>query len=260
MCRLCLSRRALLVASAVLPSASAGAATASDAPVEPHMRLMDPPPDRLAVAVTLDACPGDFDDRIATALVESRIPATIFATDLWLRRNPAGLAFLLAHRDLFAIENHGELHIPPVLGRGRIYGIPVAGDVAAVRREVTAGAAAVGAATGVVPRWYRAATGYYTPSVLPEIRQLGFGIAGYSLNADAGASLPARSVATRIADATNGDVIVAHINQPYRPSGLGVVAGIRELQRRGAGFLRLNPPGAAGLAMNRRDDRGAGAA
>jgi peptidoglycan/xylan/chitin deacetylase (PgdA/CDA1 family) len=259
MCRLCLSRRALLVAPAVLPLASAGAATASDAPVEPRMRLVNPPPDRLVVAVTLDACPGDFDDRIATALVETRIPATIFATDLWLRRNPAGLAFLLAHRDLFAIENHGELHIPPVLGRGRIYGIPVAGDLATVRREVTAGAAAIDAATGAAPRWYRAAAGYYSPSVMPEIQQLGFGIAGYSLNADAGASLPARSVATRIAKATNGEVIVAHINQPYRPSGLGVVAGISELQRRGASFLRLDQLGAADLVMNGHNDPFAGA-
>jgi hypothetical protein len=72
------------------------------------------------------------------------------------------------------------------------------------------------------------------------IQDLGFGIAGYSLNADVGASLPARNVADRIVNATNGEVIVAHINQPDRPSGLGVVAGIRELQRRGASFLRLD--------------------
>jgi peptidoglycan/xylan/chitin deacetylase (PgdA/CDA1 family) len=212
------------------------------------MRLANPPPDGLATAVTLDACPGDFDDRIATALVESSIPATIFVTDLWLQRNPEGLEFLLAHRDLFAIENHGALHIPPVLGRGRIYGIPVAGDLVTVRREVTDGAAAVETVIGAAPRWYRAATGYYSPSVMPEIQQLGFGIAGYSLNADAGASLPARSVAGRIAKATNGEVIVAHINQPNRPSGLGVIAGIRELQRRGASFVRLDRLAASDVA------------
>ena len=240
MCCLCLSRRILLAATAILPLAPVGVATARDAPVEPRMRLAGPPPDRLVVALTLDACPGDFDERIATALVEVGIPATIFATGLWLRRNPAGLAFLLAHRDLFGIENHGELHIPPVLGRGKIYGIPVAGDLATVQREVIQGAASIGAATGTAPRWYRAATGHYSPAAIPEIQQLGFGIAGYSLNADAGASLPARSVAHRIAGATNGEVIVAHINQPYRPSGEGVIAGLTELQRRGASFLRLD--------------------
>lgn len=212
------------------------------------MRLADPPPDRLAVALTLDACPGDFDERIATALVESGIPATIFVTDLWLIRNPAGLAFLLAHRDLFGIENHGELHVPPILGHGRIYGIPVAGDLVTVRREVTLGAAAINIATGAAPRWYRAAAGYYSPSAMPAIQQLGFGIAGYSLNADAGASLPARSVAARIARATNGEIIVAHVNQPYRPSGPGVVAGVRELKRRGVSFRRLDQLTAADIA------------
>ena len=55
MCRLCLSRRALLAAPAVLPLAPARAATASDAPVEPRLRLPDPPADRLMVALTLDA-------------------------------------------------------------------------------------------------------------------------------------------------------------------------------------------------------------
>jgi peptidoglycan/xylan/chitin deacetylase (PgdA/CDA1 family) len=247
MCCFCLTRRSLLAVPAMVPLAHAGA-TVRDAPVEPRMRLADPAPDRLVVAVTLDACPGDFDARIATALVESGIPATIFATDLWLRRNPAGLALLLAHRDLFGIENHGELHVPPVLGRGTIYGIPVAGDLATVRREVTAGAVAIDAVTGVAPRWYRAATGYYSPAAMPEIERLGFGIAGYSLNADAGASLPARSVAARIARASSGEVIVAHVNQPYRPSGLGVIAGVRELQRRGASFVRLDRLAATDVA------------
>jgi peptidoglycan/xylan/chitin deacetylase (PgdA/CDA1 family) len=246
MCRrLCLSRRTLLAAPAI-PLMRASAATV-DMPIEPRMRLADPPPDRLVVALTLDACPGDFDERIATAMVESAIPATIFVTDLWLLRNPAGLAFLLAHRDLFGIENHGELHIPPILGRRRIYGMPVAGDLDTVRREVTQGAVAIHIATGATPRWYRGATGHYSASAMPAIQQLGFGIAGYSLNADAGASLPARSVAARIASATNGEVILAHINQPYRPSGPGVVAGVRELQRCGASFRRLEQLGTADI-------------
>lgn len=212
------------------------------------MRLANPPADRLTVALTLDACPGAFDERIATALVESNIPATIFVTELWLRRNSAGLAFLLAHRDLFGIENHGQLHIPPVLGNRIIFGVPAAGDLVAVLREVTEGATSIATITGAASHWYRAATGYYSPSAMLAIRNLGFGIAGYSLNADVGASLSARSVAGRIVNATNGEVIVAHINRPDRPSGLGVVSGIRELQRRGARFLRLDQLAAADLA------------
>ena len=225
MCHLCLSRRTLLAAPAVFPWSHSRRMAARDVPVEPRMRLVDASPGRLMVALTLDACPGAFDERIATALVESGIKATIFVTGLWLRENPVGLAFLLAHRDLFAIENHGELHIPPVLGHRRIYGIPAAGDLATVRREVTEGAASISTATGAMPRWYRAAGGYYSRSAMQAIQQLGSGIAGYSLNADEGASLPAHSVSERIAKATNGEVIVAHINQPSRSSGSGVVLG-----------------------------------
>jgi peptidoglycan/xylan/chitin deacetylase (PgdA/CDA1 family) len=212
----------------------------NDRPIEPRMRLPNASADRLTIALTFDACPGSFDERIAEALVAERIPATIFVTGLWMRQNPKGLAFFLAHRDLFALENHGERHIPPILGVGQMFGIPVAGTLAAIQHEVLQGAASIAAATGVAPKWYRAATGYYSPSVIPEIQQLGFGIAGYSLNADEGASLPAHSVARRIASATSGDVVVAHINQPTRPSSAGVVAGIQELQRRGANFLRLD--------------------
>ena len=211
------------------------------------MRLANAPSDRLLVALTFDACPGAFDQRIADALVAASIQATIFVTDLWMRWNPAGLAFLLAHRDLFAIENHGERHIPPVLGHGTIFGIAIAGDLPTVRHEVTAGAAAIAKASGAMPRWYRAATGFYSPSVIPDIQQLGFGIGGYSLNADAGASLPAHSVAQRIAAAASGDIIVAHINQPSRPSGAGVVPGIQALQRRGASFVRLDQLAATDL-------------
>ena len=87
--------------SSRFPWARSRPMTARDVPVEPRMRLGDASPGRLVVALTLDACPGAFDERIATALVESGIKATIFVTGLWLRENPVGLAFLLAHRDLF---------------------------------------------------------------------------------------------------------------------------------------------------------------
>lgn len=239
MCHSCLSRRTFLAVSPTLPLLPVRPER-PDRPIEPPRRLANVSSDSLTVALTFDACPGAFDRRIADALVTDGIPATIFVTKLWLQRNPDGLAFLLAHRDVFALENHGELHIPPVLGHGAIFGIPVAGNLTRIAREVTAGAIAIKASSGVKPNWYRAATGYYTASVIPYIEQLGFGIGGYSLNADAGASLPAHRVSQRIAAAANGDIVVAHINQPARPSGNGVVAGIRALQRRGATFVRFD--------------------
>jgi hypothetical protein len=81
---------------------------------------------------------------------------------------------------------------------------------------------------------------------LETIRNLGYRIAGYSLNGDMGATLSASAVERRIAHAVNGDVVVAHINQPHRSSGQGVVDGLMALRGRGARFLRLD-------AMDRKD-------
>lgn len=241
MCDHCLSRRRLAqVALGALAFPSVSVAAERDVPVEPHIRLANVPDNQRVVALTFDCCPGSFDTRIASVLVAERIPATIFITWLWMRRNPEGLKLLLAHPDLFTLQNHGELHIPPVLGDRTIFGIRCAGDIATVRKEVADGARAIELASGIAPRWYRAATGFYTPSVIPEIEAMGFAIGGYTYSADEGASLPASRVAARMAAAKSGDVIVAHINQPLRPSGAGVVEGLRMLQRQDATFVRLD--------------------
>jgi peptidoglycan/xylan/chitin deacetylase (PgdA/CDA1 family) len=145
-----------------------------------------------------------------------------------------------AHPDLFTLQNHGERHLPPVMGNRRVYGLPVAGTLDAVHREVTRGADLVAEARGERPRWYRGAAGLYSPAAFDAIQQMGCLIAGYSLNADEGASLPAASVAHRIAAARSGDVIVAHINQPHRPSGAGVAEGVGALRQAGVVFVGLD--------------------
>ena len=48
----------------------------------------------------------DFDAELIHFLIVHRIPATIFATKKWLDRNPAGVALLKQHADLFEIEDH----------------------------------------------------------------------------------------------------------------------------------------------------------
>jgi peptidoglycan/xylan/chitin deacetylase (PgdA/CDA1 family) len=207
--------------------------------VEPVLRLANIAPGERTVALTLDACPGAFDWRIADRLLEHEIAATILVTGLWIRRNRAAVDFLRARPDLFAIENHGARHVPPVLGERTVFGIEAAGDLGAVSREVSGGAAAIEAAFGTRPGWYRGAAGLYSPVAIPAIEAMGFRIAGFSLNGDVGASLPAAAVAARIARARNGDVIVSHINQPLRPSGQGVADGVAELKRQGVRFVHL---------------------
>jgi peptidoglycan/xylan/chitin deacetylase (PgdA/CDA1 family) len=236
-----LSRRHLLAASAALGwAAGSSPVFASDALVEPFLRLSIPAEaSPRIVALTLDACPGGFDERIAQALVQERIPATIFVTALWLKGNARALGFLLDHHDLFTLENHGARHVPPVLSDGSVCGLHAAGTLDAVRREVLDGATAITDAAHIAPRWYRGATARYSPAAMAMIEGMGLRIAGYSLNADAGVSLPAASVAARMAKARHGDVIIGHINQPHRPSGEGIVAGVKALRRDGAVFVGL---------------------
>ncbi len=234
MCPTCVKRRtALALAIAAL-------ATPADAmqTIEPRFPRPSASDGRRRIALTLDACNGGFDRRIADALVAQGARATIFLTADWIRANKHGLAFLLAHPRVFTFENHGEHHIPPILGTGTIYGLPIAGTLDAIRREVEQGARAIRTATGTTTRWYRGATARYSPAAIPEIRSLGHAIAAYSLNADEGASLPASAVAASLAAARDGDVVIAHINQPNRSSGEGIARGIAALA--GATWVTLD--------------------
>lgn len=196
-------------------------------------------PGTLRVALTFDACMGQADSRVLSLLVEQKIPSTVFVTARWLRNNPDAISVFLAHPDLFEVENHGENHIPAVDQPIRIYGIAAAGSSLAVEREVAAGAAAVQAAGFSRPSWFRGATAKYDETAIHQIRQMGFKVAGYSLNGDGGSLLGAAVAEKKIAGARDGDVIIAHINQPTHEAGAGVARGIMALRARGAQFVRL---------------------
>ena len=193
------------------------------------------------LALTLDACTGQYDDDLIQFLIRRRIPATIFATKKWLDRNPRGVSIITAHLDLFDVEDHGENHIPAVIGAGRkVYGIPGEPDLDHLRREVTAGALAIQAATGIAPRWYRGATAVYDAQAIGEIGRLGYRIAGFSVNADAGATLGKGAIVERLAHVRAGDVIIAHMNKPASDSAEGLAVGLKALLDRGFVFVRLD--------------------
>ena len=102
------------------------------------------------------------------------------------------------------------------------------------------GARAVAEATGRRPAWFRGAGAIYSPAALGLIGRLGFRVAGFSLNGDEGATLPAAAAAERIGAARAGEVVIAHINQPHRGSGMGVAEGVLALRRQGVRFVRLD--------------------
>ena len=193
------------------------------------------------IALTLDACSGRFDEDLILFLVRNRIPATLFVTKKWLDRNAHGLGILKANLDLFDIEDHGANHIPAVVGAGRkVYGIPGEPDMLHLRREVMVGARAIEEATGVPPHWYRGAGGEYDQEAAEAIRRMGYRIAGFSVNADAGATLSRVAVRDRLRHVKGGDVILAHMNRPASETAEGMSDGLLELLRRGLVFVRLD--------------------
>src|SRR5262249_21492906 len=173
-------------------------------------------------------------------LVEHRTPATVFATRKWLERNPEGTAMLKQHADLFDIEDHGANHVPAVIGAGRrVYGIAGNPDVAHLRDEVSHGAEAIERATGTRPTWYRGATALYDAQAIGDIEAMGYRIAGFSLNADAGATLSKAEIVARIRAARSGDILIAHMNKPRSDTAMGLAEGLTELQARGFRFVLL---------------------
>jgi peptidoglycan/xylan/chitin deacetylase (PgdA/CDA1 family) len=191
--------------------------------------------------LTLDACDGGFDTDLIGFLIENRIAATIFATKKWLDRNAAAVALLKAHADLFDIENHGANHVPAVIGRNReVYGIHGESDIAHLKLEVMRGAAAVSAATGSPPHWYRSATGEYDPEAIKVIEAMGYKVAGFTVNADNGATLSKGRIIARIKNVKGGDIIIAHVNRPDSDTAEGLAVGLKQLLDRGFHFVKLN--------------------
>jgi peptidoglycan/xylan/chitin deacetylase (PgdA/CDA1 family) len=217
-------------------------AFASSGLVEPTLKMRPQASGVTRVAITLDACMGKTDFRILDTLVKERIPATVFVTARWIRHNRDALAIMLANPDLFEIENHGQDHIPAIDRQVSVYGIAAAGSMESVMREVNGGREAIIAATGKEPNWFRGATAKYTHSSMTEINGIGERIAGYSINGDGGSLLGAGVAQKRIAAAKDGDVVIAHINQPTHQAGEGVAKGLLALKKSGVTFVRMDDP------------------
>lgn len=226
-----------------VPARPVARVPAAERPVELHDRLAPAtvPGASPRVALTLDACAGRFDAQLIDFLIRHKVPATIFATRRWLRQNPRGTATIKAHLDLFDVEDHGANHVPAVIGKGKtVYGIPGEPDAAHLQREVADGAQAIKDHIGVTPHWYRAATAEYDAQSVAEITNLGYRIAGFSVNADEGATLPRATIEKRLKGVTDGDVIIAHMNKPQSDTARGLAAGIQYLQAKGFVFVRVD--------------------
>ncbi len=207
--------------------------------IELHDRLA-PASGSNAIAITLDACGGAFDAELVNTLVRLRVPATVFVTKKWLDHDPVGTAILLAHPDLFELEDHGTAHIPAVIGPGRrVYGLAAEPDVAHLEAEVSGAAQAIRSLTGSAPHFFRGATAIYDQASIQRIQSMGYIVAGFSVNADAGATLPQAAIMARLRALRPGDIVIAHVNKPGGATAEAFAATLPELLARGYRFVTL---------------------
>ena len=132
-------------------------------------------------------------------------------------------------------ESHPGRH---QCGPRKVYDIPGVAGVPQLRQEVLARAGPIKRATGVHARWYRGATAEYGEQAAEEIRRMGFRIAGFSVNADAGATLKKPQIVERLRHVRDSDIIIAHMNKPASDTAEGLIIGLGELQRCGRVFAR----------------------
>jgi peptidoglycan/xylan/chitin deacetylase (PgdA/CDA1 family) len=238
---LCIAVAASITALSFPVSATSRELTlrATDRPVEIHQRLVTRDGEKV-VALTLDACGGGFDADLITTLIELRVPATIFATRKWIDRHPNGMARLIAHPELFAIEDHGAAHVPAVIGADkRVYGLRGEPDIAHLHAEIEGGASAIAATGAPRPSWYRGATALYDRAAIGAIEASGYRIAGFSVNADAGATLPRHTIVARLQNVKAGDIIIAHMNKPASDSAEALGDALPGMLRQGIQFVTL---------------------
>ncbi len=153
----------------------------------------------------------------------------------------------LAQDPLFIMACHGKRHKPASVNGNQAYGIPGTGSVRELVEEVEDSARFVAALTGVRPTWYRYATANYAAVAVDDNRALGRTIAGFTVAADKGASLPPEAVAQNLLDAPSRAIILCHINHPESGTFEGLSLAIPELLRQGAVFVGLGGENRHGL-------------
>ncbi|MFB7911250.1 polysaccharide deacetylase family protein [Kitasatospora sp. NPDC059146] len=201
------------------------------------------PEGQQATALTFDACGGPGGSRYDAELIDflraHEVPATLFLNARWIDANPRTFEQLAAD-PLFEIGNHGTVHRPlSVTGRSA-EGIAGTGGVGEVYDEVAGNAHKLTELLGHPPRFFRSGTAYYDDVAVRVVADLGERIAGFTVNADGGATLPAAEVRQEVASAPPGAIVIGHMNQPGHGTARGVAAALPGLLAAGRRFVRLS--------------------
>ncbi|WP_405365975.1 polysaccharide deacetylase family protein [Kitasatospora sp. NBC_00039] len=196
-----------------------------------------------ATALTFDACGGPggsaYDADLIELLRSHDVPATLFLNARWIDANPAEFESL-AGDPLFEIANHGTLHRPlSVTGRSA-YGIAGTGDAADAYDEVAGNREKLAALLGHPPRFFRSGTAHYDDVAARIAADVGQRLAGFTVNADGGATFTGSQVRQEVAATPPGGIVIAHMNHPAGGTAPGFGAALPALLVAGRRFVRLS--------------------
>lgn len=194
------------------------------------------------LALTLDACGGKYGSQADTELLDflkaEQIPATLFINRRWIECNEA-LFLELASNPLFEIENHGYEHRPLCVTPREVYGINGTNSVDKAMDEILLNEDTIFRLTGQKTKFFRSGTAYYDDVAVALAGALGYQIAGFQINGDAGATFTAEQIVTAMNRCQSGDIIISHFNQPQKQTFEGLSQALPMLREQGFSFVKL---------------------
>ncbi len=198
--------------------------------------------DKKLIALTFDACGGakgkGYDAKLINFLKRDKIPATLFLSGKWIDANP-DIAKELAENPLFEIANHGLNHRPCSINGKKAQGIQGTKNIDELIDEIEKNARKIEILAGKKPKYFRPAAGFCDEYGVKIANALGYGVIGWSIVGDAGATYSKKDVIEALLGAAPGSIVILHANHPEGETAEGVMAAVPELKNKGFEFVRL---------------------
>ena len=196
------------------------------------------PRDVMQVALTFDACSTTevhkYDERVIHALVEHRVPATLFIGGSWAKDEAEALKGL-AKNPLFELGNHTYSH-PHLTWK----------TDDRIREELVRTQEEISGLTGVKPALFRPPFGEYDERVVKIAKELGLRTVEYDLpSGDPGAPKD-KLVEWVVQQARPGSIVVMHLNHVKFHTADALPEIIAGLRARGFSFVKVSDLARAG--------------
>jgi len=190
------------------------------------------------IALTFDACSGKYDKRLINFLIKNKIKATLFISGRWIDKNQKTLKYLSKIK-YFEIENHGLTHRPLSINCKSAYGIKGTCSKEEIIDEVIKNEGKIYKITKIRTKFFRAGTAHYDTEAIKIVKNLGYKIIGFNVNADFGATASVQTIYRQLIHAKPGSIVIAHMNHPEKNTFEGFKKAIPVLIKKGFKFVKL---------------------